>query len=159
MGTPQGNTIPLALVFCFFFFLSEGPLPLFSHESLPASCRRPILTGKLHPHEGLMTWIRLRSLASLQISSLNHSVYPTGHFLGLRSGRVVVSKGENSLILLAPGSGMSLGLPDNGFSSKIPLWEVPEFLVLLSLWPARIGRSISLTWLLSGGEAQVSKGR
>ena len=70
---------------CFFI---EGPLPLSSHESLPASFRRPILIGKPHPHEGLITWLRLHSLASHQILSLNPQFSMTGLFLGLRTGRV-----------------------------------------------------------------------
>ena len=32
---------------------TENPFPLCSHECLPAFCRRPILMGKPHPHEGL----------------------------------------------------------------------------------------------------------
>ena len=119
-----------SLLNLFFFFLIEGPFLLSSHESVPASWRRYILIGKSHPYEGLITWVRLHSLASHQISSLNPQISMTGYFLGLRSGRVGKSEGENCLRLLASGSSVSLGLPDNGFPSRIPLWEVPEFLVL-----------------------------
>ena len=111
-------------------FLMEGPLLLSSHESVLASWRRYILTGKSHPYEGLITWVRLHSLVSHQISSLNLQISMTGYFLGLRSGRVGKSEGENTLMLLTSGSSVSLGLPDNGFLSRIPLWEVLEFLVL-----------------------------
>ena len=124
---PQGNTIPLEP---FFFFLIEGPFLLSSHESVPASWRRYILIGKSRPYEGLITWVRLHSLASHQISSLNPQISMTGYFLGLRSGRVGKSEGGNCLRLLASGSSVSLGLPDNGFPSRIPLWEVPAFLIL-----------------------------
>ena len=118
------------VLFCFVLFLIEGPFLLSSHESVPASWRRYILIGKSHPYEGRITWVRLHSLVSHQISSLNPQISMTGYFLGLRSGRVGKSEGENTLMLLASGSSMSLGLPDNGFPSRMPLWEVPEFLVL-----------------------------
>ena len=114
----------------FFFFLIEVPFLLSSHESVPASWRRYILIGKSHPYESLITWVRLHSLASHQISSLNPQISMTGYFLGLRSGRVGKSEGENCPMLLAFGSSVSLGLPGNGFCSRIPFWDVPAFLVL-----------------------------
>ena len=60
-------------------------------------------------------------MASHQISNLNPQFSVMGHFLGLRSGRVGVSEGENALMLLVPGSNVNLSLLDNGFPSRIPL--------------------------------------
>ena len=79
------------------WIFNEGPLPFCSHESLPASCRRPILMGKSHPHEGLITWVRLHSLATQQILSLNLQFSMMGHFLGIRSGRVGASEVEDAV--------------------------------------------------------------